>query len=86
MRYTKQYVEQRNFYNKPFNKPLLDADALTSQQVAELLDCLEGDLSPENLTCDGELRGAALKKKATMLNGAKRELTAIAALCVRLVI
>jgi hypothetical protein len=76
MRYTKQYVEQRNFYNKLFKKPLLDADKLTTQQVKELLDSLEGDLSPENLTCDGELRGAALKKRATMLNGAKRELEA----------
>lgn len=79
MKYIKLYVEQQNFYCRLFGKQPLDADNLGAADIAYLLDCLENDLSPENLCCDGELRGAALKKKATLLNGAKAELTTLSA-------
>jgi hypothetical protein len=38
---------------------------------------LESDLSPENLTCDGEVRGSALQQKARFLNRAAEELLSI---------
>ena len=38
----------------------------------------EADLSPENLCCDGELRGAKLRAKSNMLNGAKADLQRLA--------
>lgn len=38
---------------------------------------IEGDLSPENLTCDGELPFAQVQKKAKMLNDAEGELLAM---------
>jgi hypothetical protein len=38
------------------------------------MDDLENDLSPENLTCDGELRGAKLVQKANKLKAAYSEL------------
>ena len=38
---------------------------------------LEGDLSPENLCCDGELRGKALADKSKRLRGAYKELQAL---------
>ena len=75
----KQYVDQKNFWNRIAKRPLMDAESLTREQIVYLLDCLECDLSPENLCCDGELRGAALRKKERMLHGAKRELEAMVA-------
>lgn len=75
MKYLTQYIDQQNRYAAFFNsKNKFDVANLTRREINELLERLEGDLSPENLCCDGELRGAALQKKATMLNGAKREL------------
>ena len=38
---------------------------------------LLSDLSPEALTCDGELRGAKLLAKSRMLNQAKADLEAM---------
>ena len=35
---------------------------------------LQVDLSPENLCCDGELRGRALQTKTKMLKGALEEI------------
>lgn len=52
----------------------MDASALTPTQIRDLFESLQCDLSPENLCCDGELRGVALKRKSAMLNGALREL------------
>ena len=68
------FVEQSNFTRRIFGGKILSAENLTAADRVELLSELEGALSPENLTCDGELRGAPLRKKATMLNGAKVEL------------
>ena len=68
-----QYVDSKNAWRKIFGeKPLsLMFDA---QKIADMLDA---DLSPENLTCDGELRGAALQKKANQLRRAAAELKAL---------
>jgi hypothetical protein len=74
MKNLQSYVEQKNFYRKLFNKPLYNITALTPGQAQELHDDLDNDLSPENLTCDGEVRGAALQRKSRMLHGAQAEL------------
>lgn len=71
-----KYIEGKNWVRRMFNEPLLDVDNLTQQQVRQLLDQIEGDLSPENLSCDGELRGAKLKAKQNMILGARKELEA----------
>lgn len=77
MKYLKQYVDQKNLWSKLMNRPLLDPENLTGSQVRELLDSIDCDLSPENLTCDGELRGAKLQAKARMLRGAQIELESV---------
>lgn len=77
MKYLKQYVEQQNAWSRVFNRPLLDPENLTVAQVRELRDSIENALSPENLTCDGELRGTKLQAKAKMLHGAQAELERI---------
>ena len=50
---------------------------LTPEQKKQLADNLLSALSPENLCCDGELRGARLRSKANLLNKAKSDLEAL---------
>ena len=68
------YVEQKNWVRRLFKQPSFDVNNLSALDVQDLLSSIEGDLSPENLSCDGELRGAVLRRRATMLNGARTEL------------
>jgi hypothetical protein len=66
------YVNQKNSWNAIFGKaPLSLAIAADRQKIADMLD---SDLSPENLTCDGEVRGTALQKKYKALTTAAQQL------------
>ena len=66
------YVEQRNRFNAIFGKaPLSLAIAADRQRIA---DMIEGDLSPENLTCDGELSRSAVQSKYRQLTTAAKQL------------
>jgi len=70
-----QYVDQKNSWGAIFGqKPLSLMNAQDRQRIAESLD---SDLSPENLTCDGEMRGAQLQAKYRMLTRAAQELQSI---------
>lgn len=73
-KHLEKYVEGKNLVRRLFKQQELDANNLSAQDVRELLDSIEGDLSPENLCCDGELRGAKLKAKHTMILGAQAQL------------
>lgn len=73
-RYLTQYIERKNFTRALFNEAEIDPANISPKEARELLDSLEGDLSPENLCCDGELRGAALRAKTKMLTEAKKAL------------
>jgi hypothetical protein len=69
------YVEQRNAYAKIFGKaPLSLLNSADRQRIAEMID---GDLSPENLTCDGELSRSAVQAKYRQLTRAAQELQSI---------
>ena len=70
-----QYVEHKNAFRKIFGRPALSLLSATDRQ--EIANCLDADLSPENLTCDGEVRGAALQNKARFLNRCASELVSI---------
>jgi len=78
-----KYIERKNaiaaIFGEKFNfgNPVLDINNLTQADIKHLSDCLDGDLSPENLCCDGELRGPALAKKAAFLNACVKELAAV---------
>ena len=70
-----QYVDQKNAWGKIFgSKPLSLLNAADRQKIAASLD---SDLSPENLTCDGEIRGAQLQAKYRYLTRAAAELKSI---------
>ena len=69
------YVEQHNKWNAIFGKaPLSLAKAADRQRIADMID---GDLSPENLTCDGELSRSAVQAKYRQLTRAAQELQSI---------
>jgi len=71
----KQYLDRANTLGKLFGEKEYDLNsAVDRRRLAEKLDC---DLSPENLSCDGELRGEALKRKYTLLTRALKQLEAL---------
>jgi len=75
----KKYIASRNQLTALWGKagePLLPTNPkdLTADQKRALARGLLSDLSPENLCCDGELRGAKLRAKTSLLNKAKSEL------------
>lgn len=66
------YLKQKNSWNAVFGKPAIGlATAQDRQRIAEMID---SELSPENLTCDGELSRSAVQQRYRQLTGAAREL------------
>jgi hypothetical protein len=66
------YIEQKNKWAALFNGNQFEVKtARGRQRVADSLDC---DLSPENLTCDGELSRSQVNAKFKALSGAAMEL------------
>ncbi len=70
-----QYVDQKNQWAGLFGGKRLSL--LNKQDRQRIADSLDADLSPENLTCDGELRGAELQKRYNFLTRAAKELKSI---------
>lgn len=67
-----EYVDQLNRWGSIFSRDSLDLQYPSDRQ--RIADHLASDLSPENLTCDGELRGQALIKRSRFLNACVKEL------------
>ncbi len=75
--YLLQYLEQYNRMSRLFGEkpPITLEDCKREEVYMDLFLGLNNQLSPENLCCDGELRGRALATKAKMLNGAWLDLS-----------
>lgn len=72
MRSLRAYVDQKNAWNAIFKGRQLDIDnAADRQRIASMID---SDLSPENLTCDGELSRSAVNAKYRQLQAAAKDL------------
>ena len=70
-----KYVESKNTWAKMFKgKQLSLLNAKDRQEIADSIDC---DLSPENLTCDGELTRLQVQAKYTYLTRCAQELLSI---------
>ena len=70
-----KYEEKKNSWGKLFgNKPLSLLSATDRQKIA---DSIDSDLSPENLTCDGELPRSQVQARYKMLTRAAQELQSI---------
>lgn len=67
-----QFVDQKNSFAGIFGQPQLSLQ--NSKDRQRIADALDSALSPENLSCDGEVRGAALKRKYNFLMDAAIEL------------
>lgn len=69
------YVERKNAFSKLFgNKELSLLVAADRQRIA---DSIDADLSPENLTCDGELSRSQVQARHRFLTRAAQELASI---------
>jgi hypothetical protein len=72
MKALQAYIEQKNRWNALFKGEQFEVkSAAGRKRIAQSLDA---DLSPENLTCDGEVRGVELRKKQDYLNQCVTEL------------
>ena len=67
-----KFIEQKNHWNSFFNGEQYEiATAKGRQRVADMIDSC---LSPENLTCDGELPRAEVNRRYRELTQAAKQL------------
>jgi len=75
MKELKEYVDQKNSWNAIFNKKGMSlASREDRQRIADMID---SDLSPENLTCDGELPRATVIARHKQLTKVAKQLLAL---------
>jgi hypothetical protein len=75
MKHLLAFVKQRNAFNALFKNPPLDLTVASDRQrVAEIID---STLSPENLTCDGELPRSQVQARYRELTAVAKELRAL---------
>lgn len=75
MRNLTAYMEQKNKWQKLFKGPQYEIQTARGRQVVAA--CLDSDLSPENLTCDGELPRSQVQARYRQLTAAAKELIAL---------
>jgi hypothetical protein len=67
-----KYLDRKNAYGTLFGaKELTLKNASDRQKIADSIDC---DLSPENLTCDGELPRSLVQARYNELMSAAKQL------------
>ena len=73
MKALQAYIDRQNKWNAMFGNhtPYEVATAAGRMRVAKMIDCA---LSPENLSCDGELSRSQVQARHRELNGAARDL------------
>lgn len=70
-----QYVERKNSFAKLFGTPALSL--LRAEDRQKIADSIDAELSPENLTCDGELSRSQVQQRYNFLTRAAQELRSI---------
>ena len=70
MKNLKAYVVQKNRWDMIFGKPAL----VIGEHNQKIADSIDSDLSPENLSCDGEAPIGGIRKRYAELTAAAREL------------
>ena len=74
MQNLKAYVESRNAWAKIFNGRQLSLQSAADRQ--KIADMIDADLSPENLSCDGELPASQVRARFNNLMKVANELKA----------
>jgi len=69
------YVEMKNSWGKLFDKPALSL--LNAKDRQSIANSIDADLSPENLTCDGELPRSQVQSRYQFLTRCAQELQSI---------
>jgi len=69
------FVAQENSWGKLFGRRELSL--LRAEDRQEIAGCIDSRLSPENLTCDGELSRAEIQRRFRELNRCAEQLLSI---------
>ena len=72
MKALQEYVAQKNSWGKLFGSKPLDLNSAQDRQ--KIADSIDADLSPENLTCDGELSRSQVQAKYKRLTTVAQQL------------
>ncbi len=70
MKNLKAYVDQKNRWDMIFGRPEL----VIGKDNQKIADAIDSDLSPENLTYDGEAPIGGIRKRYAQFTAAAREL------------
>ena len=70
-----EYVRLYNLRSKAFKTPLLSLES--AKDRVTLANMIDSALSPENLSCDGELSRAQVRAKLKELTAVAKELLAL---------
>ena len=70
MKKLQRYLDRKNQWNAIFGGRAL----VIGQDNQRIADMIDGELSPENLTCDGELSRSQVNARYRELTGAAEEL------------
>lgn len=72
MKALKAYIDQKNKWNSLFKGRQYEIVTANGRQA--VADCIDAELSPENLTCDGELSRSQVQARYRALTAAARDL------------
>ena len=75
MKALQAYIDQKNKWNAIFKGEQFEIQ--TAQGRQRVADSLDADLSPENLSCDGELPRSEIQRRYKALREAAVQLTAL---------
>ena len=75
MKALQAYIDQKNKWNAIFKGEQFEIQ--TAQGRQRVADSLDADLSPENLSCDGELPRSEIQRRYKALRDAAVQLTAL---------
>ena len=66
------YLDRKNSFAKMFGQRAMSLQVAADRQ--RIADSIDSDLSPENLTCDGELSRSQVQTRYRTLTAAAKEL------------
>ena len=72
MKALQTYIDQKNRWNSMFKGKQYEIQTVKGRQ--EVADSLDAELSPENLSCDGELPRSQVQAKYRALTAAAKDL------------
>ncbi len=73
----KKYLERMNRWSRFTGSETIDLKKMDDEMAQSIFNWLDGDLSPENLHCDGEITKAEANRKYRLFTKAGAELKAM---------